>query len=95
MDEQQIKAVNTRNLLKKILLVTILVAAYQFMFTDRATPTVEIDNIKLMDKSQVSNWHLESGDKEDDSPELAIRFSLSMNIGKDLKTLIEALIASR
>ena len=90
MDEQQLIAVNSRKLLRKILLGAILVAAYQFTFTDQATPIIALENSKLYDSQLMSTT------KEDGSIMLTMQLSFNIELGKDISSLIkEAITAIR
>ncbi|MFT4732822.1 MAG: hypothetical protein ACI89W_001851 [Gammaproteobacteria bacterium] len=91
MNDQQIKSVNTRNLLKKITAAIIVVAAYQLTFDD----AVERFDSKLTKRTQFGKLELVSGDEGDGRAEITMQFSLNIELGKELNTLIKAIITSR
>ena len=78
MNDQQIKSVNTRNLLKKITAAIIVVAAYQLTFDDAVKPAVERFDSKLTKRTQFGKLELVSGDEGDGRAEITMQFSLNI-----------------
>lgn len=95
MNDHQIRSVNTRNLLKKLTAAIIVVAAYQLTFNDPKKASVELFDGSLINGTQLAKLELISGSERDGRTEITMQFSLNIVLGKQLNTLIKAVITSR
>ena len=95
MNDQQIRSVNTRNLLKKLTIAIVVVAAYQLSFNDPVKPPAAIFESKLIEKTHLAKLELVSGDESDSRTEITMHLSLNIDLGKELNKLIKAVIAAR
>jgi N6-adenosine-specific RNA methylase IME4 len=95
MNDQQIRSGNTRNLLKKLTVAIIVIAAYQLTFNDPVKPSVELFEINLIEETHLAKLELVSGDERDGRTEITMQLSLNIDLGKKLNKLINAIITSR
>jgi hypothetical protein len=95
MNDHQIRSVNTRNLLKKLTVAIIVVAAYQLTFNDPVRPAVELLDNNLIEKTHSAKLELVSGNERDGVTEITMQFSLNIDLGKEFNKLIKAIITSR
>nr|WP_297348745.1 hypothetical protein [uncultured Glaciecola sp.] len=95
MNDHQIRSVNTRNLLNKITVAIIVVAAYQLIFSDPVKPSVERFDGSLIDGTKLAKLELISGSERDGRTKITMQFSLNIDLGKQLNTVIKAVITTR
>jgi hypothetical protein len=95
MNDHQIRSVNTRNLLKKLTVAIIVVAAYQLTFNDPVKPLAALFDSNLIEKTHLAKLELVSGDERDGRTEITMQLTLDIDLGKELNKLIKAIITSR
>lgn len=91
IEEQELKVRNTKSLLKKVLLVGLVISTYEFILLDRSVPFVaSSNNSVLMKETSLSDV---SADKAPLA--LTLTWSLNVDLGEELNSLVRSVISLR
>ena len=95
MRDEQIKSQNTKNLVKKLMVVAVLVSTYQFATVENEHSNPLLSEIKLNAVEQIEDSKMLKIDDEDKPLQVSMTLSFDVDMGKHINKLVREFLSRR